>query len=59
MLIRYYIGDTEHASKTSDIVPREGEFVRFKAGLFEVEAVIHVETEPREFVAISIIKESD
>lgn len=58
MLISYYLGNKEYAARTRDLIPRKGDFVRFRSVPYEIIEVVWIEDEERERVAIQI-KEID
>lgn len=43
MYIRYFTEAGEYANRTRDIIPRIGEEVRFKKGIFKIKNVLWIE----------------
>ena len=56
VLIRYFIEGKEFASRTRENIPRQNESIRFNSVRYDIEQVVWIEDEAREWVAIEITK---
>ncbi len=57
MLIKYFVENTEFASRTRDLIPRKGDLIRIVDILYVIEVVVWVEDMGQTFVSIDLVKE--
>jgi len=56
ILIRYFIGDVEYASRTREHVPAKHDLIRFNGDGFEITRVLWIEDGDRPEVQITIVE---